>query len=178
MIKWVCQPIHTILAHFGICAYSKKNTFWEIIEKCRCAYIVYITVNFRCIYIRVEVHIHFKDACATKHANMVPSQTSGEEWSDLLQSLGWQPILFVAWCQLWWFASLEKSMAMYDTECPCLDHVLLKTHKLTLFVSYVSDVQHRSSGSWLCCYCNSIPMWTEGKLWDAGCGWTRQQGTM
>ena len=33
-----------------------------------------------------------------------------EEWSDhtCMQSPGWQPMLCVAWCLIWWFASLEK----------------------------------------------------------------------
>ena len=37
---------------------QKKPTFWEIIKNCRCACIIYITVNFQCAYILVEAHVH------------------------------------------------------------------------------------------------------------------------
>ena len=38
----------------------------------------------------------------------IPTQTPEENWSDHMQSPSWQPSLCVAWCLVWWFASLKK----------------------------------------------------------------------
>ena len=47
------------------------------------------------------------------------------------QSPGWQPTLChcVAWCLIWWFARLGKSMVIHDTECPVLRPGVIKQHK-------------------------------------------------
>ena len=49
---------------------------------------------------------------------------------DHLQSLGRPPILLVAWWLLWWFARIENSMVINDTECPYWDQVLLNNTNL------------------------------------------------
>ena len=54
-----------------------------------------------------------------------PHNTPRKIKSDHMQSPGWQPTLCVAWCQIWWFASLDKSMVIHDTECPYWDQVSL-----------------------------------------------------
>ena len=43
--------------------------------------------------------------------------------SGHLQSSGWQPLLGVAWCLIWWFASIERSMTTHATEYPYWDPV-------------------------------------------------------
>ena len=53
----------------------------------------------------------------------IPTQTTLQNCGHL-QSPGWQPTLCVAWCLLWWFASIEKSMVTQDTACPFKDGVI------------------------------------------------------
>ena len=48
-----------------------------------------------------------------------------------MQSPGWQPILLVAWCQFWWFASKEELSCM-TLKCPCCNQVSLNCTKLKL----------------------------------------------
>ena len=55
------------------------------------------------------------------HWDLSTIQTPEEDLSDHMQSPGWQPTLCVAWCLIWRFASLEKSMVMRDTDCPYWD---------------------------------------------------------
>ena len=51
--------------------------------------------------------------------------------------------LCVAWCLIWWFASLEKSMAIHDTKYPYWDQVSLNNTP-TLFM--FSESVHINSG--------------------------------
>ena len=54
-----------------------------------------------------------------------------EDWSDHMQSPGWQPTLCVAWCLIWWFEKFRKSMVIHDTECPYWDQVSLNNTNQT-----------------------------------------------
>ena len=48
----MASNIYCTVTLFGAYIYSRKTTCWEIIENCRWAYIIYITVNFWCAYSR------------------------------------------------------------------------------------------------------------------------------
>ena len=43
------------------------------------------------------------------------------------------PALRVAWCLIWWSASIEKHMVLHDTECPYWDQVSLNNTKLQTY---------------------------------------------
>ena len=63
----------------------------------------------------------------------IPTHTpdSEEYQSDHMQTPGWQPILCVAWCLIWLFAILKKSVVIHDTECPYWDQVSLNNTNQT-----------------------------------------------
>ena len=52
--------------------------------------------------------------------------------------------LLVAWCLIWWFASIEKSMVVHDTECPYWDQVSLNNTTQERSPSYgLSDFRYQ-----------------------------------
>ena len=51
--------------------------------------------------------------------------TLEEDYSDHMQSLGWQPTSCVSWWLIWWFASFRKSMVKHDTKWPYWNKVSL-----------------------------------------------------
>ena len=74
--------------------------------------------------------------------------TNPEE--DKWPSPGWQPTdpmgnsglktyhYYVAWCLIWQFANIEKSMVIHDTECLYWDQISLNNTKLTLLGRWAS----------------------------------------
>ena len=52
--------------------------------------------------------------------------------SGHLQLPDWQSTLYMAWCLIWWFANIQKSIAKRDTECPDWDQMSLSNTKLKL----------------------------------------------
>ena len=69
------------------------------------------------------------------------------KWASAITRL--TPHFITAWCLIWRFASIDKSMDINNTECPHLDQVSFKQHKLKLFVAatssnlYISVLQYR-----------------------------------
>ena len=61
----------------------------------------------------------------------IPTYTPEEYWSDHMQTPGWQPVLCVAWCLIWLFASLKKNIVVHDTKCPYWDQVSLNNTNQT-----------------------------------------------
>ena len=56
----------------------------------------------------VFLHTEFPSGVISEYVNPnIPTQIPKEYWSDPMWTPGWQPTLCVAWCLIWWFASLE-----------------------------------------------------------------------
>ena len=59
----------------------------------------------------------------------IPTHTSEEYWSDHMQTPGWQPILCVAWCLIWLFASLKEKYGHTWYRMSSLRPGVIKQHK-------------------------------------------------
>ena len=90
-----------------------------------------------------------------------PHTTPEEELSTHLQSPGWQSIFGVSWCLIWWFANIEKSMVIHDTECPSWDQMPLnntytRTEAQTLLPECLAPLRINGLGGnltwglWIC----------------------------
>ena len=56
----------------------------------------------------------------------------------------WQPTLLVAWCLIWWFASIVDRMVIHDTVCPCWVKASLNQTKHKLKVCFtITAIQEK-----------------------------------
>ena len=71
----------------------------------------------------------------------ISTQTPEEDWSDHMQSPGWQPTL---WLDVWsgdLICKFRKSMVLHDTECPYWDQVSLNNTNQTCFCHIFKWIQ-------------------------------------
>ena len=117
IIKWVCECLVQVwLRTEVLCIPSSIRPGFELMTSSSWQ----------------DISCHW-DACSNHLAisdyPYVPTQTPWGRMSGHLRSPGWQPTLQVPWCQIWWFAIIEKSMVLHETICPYWDQVSLKLHR-------------------------------------------------